>query len=82
MIRALLAPLTRKNCRTLAEHAGHRAPQRIQHLLNRAALNETALAADLRGYVIGRLGTDDVVLVVDGTGDLKKGTHTVGVTRQ
>ena len=83
-IRALLAPLTRKNCWTLAEHAGHRAPHRIQHLLNRAVLDETALAACLRGYVIGHLGTDDVVLVlvVDETGDIKKGTHTVGVARQ
>lgn len=82
MNRALLAPLTRKNCWTLAEHAGHRAPHRIQHLLNRAVLNEAALAACLRGYVIGHLGTEDVVLVVDETGDLKKGTHTVGVARQ
>lgn len=29
LIRALLAPLTRKNCWTLAEHAGHSAPYRM-----------------------------------------------------
>ncbi|MEY9214803.1 SRSO17 transposase [Thermobifida halotolerans] len=82
VIRALLAPLARKNCWTLAEHAGHPAPYRIQHLLNRAVLDEAALAACLRGYVISHLGTEDVVLVVDETGDLKKGTHTAGVARQ
>ncbi|MFI6578097.1 IS701 family transposase [Nocardiopsis sp. NPDC050513] len=82
LVSALLAPLTRKNCWSLAEHAGHRAPYRMQHLLNRARLDEQALAAALRGYVTTRLGRDDVVLVVDETGDVKKGTHTVGVARQ
>ncbi|WP_232832340.1 IS701 family transposase [Nocardiopsis sp. FIRDI 009] len=82
LIRALLAPLTRKNCWTLAEHAGHGAPYRMQHLLARAHLNENALAAALRSYVIRCLGTDDVVLVVDETGDIKKGRDTVGVSRQ
>lgn len=82
VISALLAPLPRKNCWTLAEHAGHRTPYRIQHLLNRARLDEAALAAALGGYATTRLGTDEVVLVVDETGDVKKGAHTVGVARQ
>jgi SRSO17 transposase len=37
---------------------------------------------DLRRYVVERLGDTDAVLVVDETGDLKKGTRTVGVQRQ
>ena len=37
---------------------------------------------DLRGYVVDHLADPDAVLVVDETGDLKKGTHTVGVQRQ
>jgi SRSO17 transposase len=82
LVRALLAPLTHKNCWTLAEHAGHDAPDRMQHLLGRARMDETALIASLRGYVTAHLGTDHVVLVVDETGDLKKGTRTVGVARQ
>ncbi|MFD3683900.1 IS701 family transposase [Nocardiopsis sp. NPDC058631] len=82
VIRSLLTPLTAKNCWTLAQQAGHPTPYRIQHLLARASLDENALASALRGYVIGHLGTDDVVLVVDETGDLKKGTRTVGVGRQ
>ncbi|MBB5495761.1 SRSO17 transposase [Nocardiopsis metallicus] len=82
LIRALLAPLTRKNCWTLAEHTGHSAPYRMQHLLSRARLDEQALTVALRGYVTIRLGCDDVVLVVDETGDVKKGQSTVGVARQ
>lgn len=82
LISALLAPLTRKNCWTLAEHAQHPAPYRMQHLLNRARMDETALATSLRGYVTSHLGSDDVVLVVDETGDVKKGRSTVGVARQ
>lgn len=37
---------------------------------------------DLRDYVTGHLGDPAAVLVVDETGDLKKGTATVGVQRQ
>ena len=37
---------------------------------------------DLRDYVVERLGDEQVVLVVDETGDVKKGTATVGVQRQ
>ena len=37
---------------------------------------------DLRGYVTEQLGDPDAVLVVDETGDLKKGTATAGVQRQ
>ena len=54
----------------------------MQHLLNRARLDEQALAAALRGYLTTRLGHQGVVLVVDETDDVKKGTSTVGVARQ
>ena len=82
VIATLLAPLTTKNCRPLAEETGHRASYRIQRLLSRACMNETSLAGALRGYVIGHLDTHDVALVVDETGDIKKGRHTVGVAHQ
>ncbi|WP_232524448.1 IS701 family transposase [Nocardiopsis gilva] len=82
ILRALLAPLTRKNCRALSEHAGHPSPYRMQHLLTRARLDEAAVRACLRGYLITCLGSKDVVLVVDETGDSKKGSSTVGVARQ
>lgn len=81
-VLGLLAGLPRKNCWTLAEHAGHASPDRLQHLLARAKWDADAVRDDLRGFVVDHLGTGDVVLVVDETGDLKKGTHTVGVQRQ
>jgi SRSO17 transposase len=37
---------------------------------------------DVRAYLVEHLGDPDGVLVVDETGDLKKGTATVGVQRQ
>jgi SRSO17 transposase len=78
----LLADLPRKNCWTIAEHAGDRDPHGMQHLLNRAVWDTDGVRDDLRDYVITHLGDADAVLVVDETGDLKKGVCTVGVQRQ
>jgi SRSO17 transposase len=52
------------------------------HLLGRAVWDRDKLRDDIRDYVIDHLGEDGAVLVVDETGDLKKGTATVGVQRQ
>jgi SRSO17 transposase len=41
-----------------------------------------AVRDDVRALVVQRLGDPDGVLVPDETGDVKKGTHTVGVQRQ
>jgi SRSO17 transposase len=58
----------------------------MQHLLGRAVWDADKVRDDVRGYVTEQLGADadddTVVLVVDETGDLKKGTSTVGVQRQ
>src|SRR3954471_24599982 len=78
----LMAELPRTNCWTIAEHAGEASPHGMQHLLAGAVWDADAVRDDLRGYVIEHLGDPDAVLVVDETGDLKKGTHTVGVQRQ
>jgi SRSO17 transposase len=78
----LLADLPRKNCWSIAEHAGDRDPHGMQHLLNRAVWDTDGVRDDLRDYVIAHLGDSDAVLVVDETGDLKKGSTTLGVQRQ
>jgi SRSO17 transposase len=78
----LLAGLPRVNCWTIAEHAGEASPDGMQHLLARAAWDADAVRDDLRSYVVDHLADPGAVLVVDETGDLKKGTHTVGVQRQ
>ena len=78
----LLADLPRKNCWSIAEHAGDATPDGMQHLLARAVWDEDGVRDDLRAYVVEHLGDRAAVLVVDETGDLKKGTGTVGVQRQ
>jgi len=78
----LLADLPRKNCWSIAEHAGDGDPHGMQHLLARASWDTDGVRDDLRDYVVGALGDTDGILVVDETGDLKKGVHTVGVQRQ
>jgi len=81
-VLGLLAELPRKNCWTIAEHAGDATPDGMQHLLARARWDAGGVRDDLRGYVTGQLGHPGAVLVVDETGDLKKGTATVAVQRQ
>jgi len=82
LIDLLKAELVRKNSWTLAELAGHATPDRFQHLLNRAKWDHDQARHQLIPFVVEHLGDDDVVLVVDETGDIKKGTMTVGVQRQ
>jgi SRSO17 transposase len=67
---------------SIAEHAGDTTPDGMQHLVNRASWDTDGVRDDLRVYVTEHLGDSDAVLVVDETGDLKKGAHTVGVQRQ
>src|SRR5512132_2388016 len=81
-VRGLLADLPRKNCWTLAEHAGNPNPDGMQHLLGRAVWDHDAVRDDVRDYLVEHLGDPGAVLVVDETGDLKKGITTVGVQRQ
>lgn len=82
LLEGLLAELPRKNCWTIAEHVGDANPYGMQYLLGRATWDADAVRDDLRGYVVEQLGSGGAVLVVDETGDLKKGTETVGVQRQ
>jgi SRSO17 transposase len=82
LVLGLLADLPRKNCWTIAEHIGDATPDGLQHLLGRAKWDADMVRDDLREFVLEHLADDEAVLVVDETGDLKKGTHTVGVQRQ
>jgi SRSO17 transposase len=81
-VLGLLADLPRKNCWTIAEHVGEATPDGMQHLLSRAVWDTDAVQVDLRDYVVDHLADPGAVLVIDETGDVKKGTHTVGVQRQ
>ena len=66
----------------LAEEAGLDRPFRIQSLLGRSAWSADALRMLVQDYAMAAVGDKDGVLVVDETGFLKKGAHSVGVGRQ
>jgi SRSO17 transposase len=82
LMLGMLSGLDRKNCWTIAEHRGDVTPDGLQHLLSRAKWDADTVRDDLRGYVLDAFADPDAVLVVDETGDLKKGVHSVGVQRQ
>ena len=78
----MVSGLDRKNCWTIAEHRGAVTPDGLQHLLARASWDADAVRDDLRDYVVDAFGDRGAILVVDETGDVKKGTATVQVQRQ
>lgn len=82
LVAGLLAELPRTNAWTVAEYVGDVTPDGMQHLLSHAVWDEDGVRDDLRDYVVEHFGDDDVVLVLDETGDLKMGSQTVGVSRQ
>jgi hypothetical protein len=66
-----------------SEYAGDATPDGLQqHLLSRTKWDADAVRDDIRSFVVEQLHGDDAVLVVDETGDLKKGPATVGLQRQ
>ena len=81
-IDGLLSNAERKTGWMLAEEAGLDRPYRIQSLLGRSCWSADALRKLVQDYVMTALGDEGGVLVVDETGFLKKGTHSVGVARQ
>jgi SRSO17 transposase len=81
-VLGLLAGLPRANCWTIAEYAGDATPSGMPHLLSRASWDADGVRDDLRAYVTEHLGDPGAVLVVDETGDVKKGACTAGVQRQ
>lgn len=82
LMAGMVSGLDRKNCWTIAEHRGDTTPDGLQHLLARACWDADEVRDDLRDYVVDAFGDPGAILVVDETGDVKKGTATVGVQRQ
>lgn len=78
----LLSGVERKTGWLMAEQAGLDHPARMQALLGRSRWEADALRDQVRAYVLEALGDPDGVLVVDETGFVKKGAHSVGVARQ
>ncbi|GAA2593052.1 IS701 family transposase [Streptomyces axinellae] len=81
-VRGLLGPVGRKNSWQLAEFAGHSTPDGLQHPLAKSRWEADEIRDDLQGYVAEHLGADDGILIIDGTGFVKKGITSAGVQRQ
>jgi SRSO17 transposase len=86
MVNGLMSELEDHNCWTLAEAAGHASPYRMQHLLSRARCDDRQMldaAADwAAAHLTAGQDEDDVVLIVDETGDEKSSADCVGSARQ
>jgi SRSO17 transposase len=54
----------------------------MQRFLSQAFWDQDAVLDTVRGWVAEHLGEADATLVIDETGDQKKGTATVGTQRQ
>jgi SRSO17 transposase len=86
-IGALSGGLPRRNGWTIAEHAGDRAPDRTQRLLNRASWDTSAAMGVVRRFAVAGLEEAArrgglVIGALDETGQEKAGTATAGVQRQ
>ena len=82
LMLGLLSNLERKNCWTIAEARGDVTPYGLQHMLSRGSWDHDGVADDVRDYVTSAFADPEAILVVDETGDLKKGAASVGVQRQ
>jgi SRSO17 transposase len=81
-LRGLLAQVKRKNGWQLAETVGDKTPDRTQRLLYQDQWDADAARDMLQSLVKENLADEEGIGVVDETGFLKKGTHSVGVQRQ
>lgn len=81
-IDGLLSGIERKTGWLMAEQAGFSRPWRTQALLGRSHWDADRMRDIVFDYVVETLGDPSGVLVVDETGFVKKGEHSVGVSRQ
>jgi len=70
----LLSDVDTRSCWQMAEQAGDGSPHAMQRLLGEAVWDADAVRDDVRGYVVDALGDPGGVLILDDTGDLKKGS--------
>lgn len=86
--QGLLLPGERKSVEPmaarLAPHDVRRTHQSLHHVVAQAAWSDEAVLRRVREYALGAMTEQGPVIawVVDDTGFVKKGTHSVGVARQ
>lgn len=80
-LEGMLGGAKRKNGWQLAEQIGDARPWSTQRVLSHVLWDQDRIRDICRASVVEQLGRDGV-LIVDETGFLKKGEHSVGVARQ
>src|SRR5262249_1616695 len=80
--RGLLGGLPGGDWWSSGGQAGAGGPRGLQRLLSAGVWDEAGMRDGLRGYVLEHFGDRGAVLVVDETGDVKRGSATVGTQRQ
>ena len=81
-LRGLMSSVPRKNSWQVAEAIGDRIPDATQRLLYRSKWDADGAQARLRQFVAEVFGENDGIGIVDESGFIKKGKHSVGVKRQ
>jgi SRSO17 transposase len=76
-LHGLLGNAKRKNGWQMSEYMGASTPYALQQFLYRGRFSADELRDKQREYVIENIGEADGVLVVDETGFLKQGKHSV-----
>ena len=86
MIDALLMELEDHNRWTMAEAAGHATPDRMQHFLSRARIDDQKMADETAQWTSEQLTKDtdprDVIIIFDDTGDGKSCEDCAGAAYQ
>ncbi|MGW6674469.1 IS701 family transposase [Streptomyces vinaceus] len=82
LVAGLLLELDTRNCWTLGQALGHPGPHRLQHLLSRARFDHDRALEEIVRLVTDEISGQEVVLVVDETGDAKSSRDCVGAGRQ
>jgi len=81
VIEGKLSGLERKTSEPIARRVGQeRKP--IQIFVGQGAWDNEAVTGELRQHVAEAIGDPDGILVIDGSGFVKKGEHSCGVARQ
>ena len=81
-LRGLMSSVPRKNSWQVAEAIGDRTPDATQRLLYQAKWSADAARDQLLEFAIEVFGEEDAIGIVDESGFIKKGKHSVGVKRQ
>lgn len=81
-LHGLLSRVERKNAWQLLVSVGYATPHGIQRLLGCPSWFEYLVRDDLRKYLTDHFGNRNGILIMDGTGFLKKGAESIDAHRQ